>query len=283
MRIGAHVSVSGGYDKAVDYALEVGCECMQIFAKSPRQWRGAAIDPQRAADFIAYREARSFGPLFTHTAYLINLATPDEALRAKSISALADELERGRLLGAQGVITHTGSGKGDPPADTLVRVIDAVSEVLAAVPEDAPPLLLENTAGAGDTFGESIEQLGRVICSLEPGTSTRLGFCLDTCHAHAAGIPVSSRDDWLSLIALVDDVCGMDSLRAIHANDCIAPLGSHKDRHAWIGDGTIGIEGFRAMVTEADLATVPAITEMPGETPTKDAENISRLDALADE
>jgi deoxyribonuclease-4 len=280
MRIGAHVSVSGGYDKAVDYALEVGCECIQIFAKSPRQWRGHSIDQDKAAEFIAYRCDKALGPVFTHTAYLINLATPDAAMRAKSIAALIDELERGHLLAADGVITHTGSGKGDDPGATMARVIEAIEEVLENVPADAPPLLLENTAGAGDTFGESVDQLGQVICAIEPGASRRLGFCLDTCHAHAAGIPVSSATDWQALADTVDATCGLDSWRAIHANDCIAPFGSHKDRHAWIGDGTIGTEGFSAMLAATGIEDVPAITEMPGEIPEKDAVNIERLKAL---
>lgn len=280
MRIGAHVSVSSGYDKAVDYALEVGCEAIQIFAKSPRQWRGHAIDPAKAAEFIAYRNERQLGPVFTHTAYLINLATPDDAMRAKSIAALADELERGRTLAAAGVITHTGSGKGDDPAATMARVIASIEEVLSQVPEDSPPLLLENTAGAGDTFGGSVEQLGQVICAVEPGASMRLGFCLDTCHAHAAGIPVSSAGDWEALADTVASTCGLDAWRAIHANDCTSPLGSHKDRHAWIGEGTIGEDGFAAMLSTQGIEGVPAVTEMPGEVPDKDAVNIDRLKAL---
>ncbi len=223
--------------------------------------------------------AKELGPVFTHTAYLINLATPDDAMRAKSIAALADELERGRILAADGVITHTGSGKGDDPAATMARVIAAIEEVLSLVPDDAPPLLLENTAGAGDTFGESVEQLGQVICAVEPGPSTRLGFCLDTCHAHAAGIPVSSADDWKALTEVVESTCGLDSWRAIHANDCTSPLGSHKDRHAWIGEGTIGLEGFAAMLATPGIEDVPAITEMPGEVPEKDAVNIGVLKA----
>jgi deoxyribonuclease-4 len=277
VQIGAHVSVSGGYEKAVDYALEVGCECIQVFAKSPRQWRGHDIVAEKADAFVRYRAERELGPVFTHTAYLINLATPDAALRSKSIAALADELRRGRILDADGVITHAGSGRGDDPVATQARVIRALEDVLSQVPDDSPPLLLENTAGAGDTFGASVEQLCSVICAIEPGPSRRVGFCLDTCHAHAAGIPVSSAADWAALVETVECGCGVDAWRAVHANDCIAPLGSHKDRHAWIGDGTIGLQGFEAMLHTEAIQDVPVITEMPGEVPEKDAENISRL------
>jgi deoxyribonuclease-4 len=147
---------------------------------------------------------------------------------------------------------------------------------------DCPPLLLENTAGAGDSFGATIEQLGEALRGVGSAGPERLGVCVDTCHAHAAGIPVSTRSDWDALLDRVVAVCGEGAWQAIHANDCIAPLGSHRDRHAWIGDGAIGEEGFSAMLTNEALSDIPAITEMPGEIPEKDAENIRRLASLRD-
>ena len=230
MLLGAHISVSGGYEKALDYAFEVGCECAQIFAKSPRQWRGPAIDPHAAGAFREARARRGFGPIFTHTAYLINPATPDQALREKSIAALADELVRGSLLGAAGVVPHIGS---DP----------------------------DGTPGAA---------------------AARVAVCLDTCHAFAYGLPVDSADGWREVVDGIGACCGVDRLGLIHANDCLFERGSRRDRHAWIGDGFIGQDGFSAMVCVPELATICAITEMPGDVPTKDLENLRRLTVLRD-
>jgi deoxyribonuclease-4 len=230
---------------------------------------------------VEYRAERGFGPVFTHTAYLINLATPDQELREKSIVALAEEIDRARILQADGVITHTGSGRGDDPDMTRARVIDSLERVLDLTDSDgSPTLLLENTAGGGDSFGATIDQLGEALRGVEPSGPERLGVCIDTCHAHAAGIPVSSREDWDRLVDTVARQCGEGAWKAIHANDCIAELGSHRDRHAWIGDGTIGESGFREMLTTDALAQIPAITEMPGDIPEKDEENVRRLVAL---
>ena len=189
MLIGAHVSVAGGYLKALDYAESVGAECIQIFAKSPRQWRGPSVDPAAAESFVAARRHRGFGPVFTHTAYLINLATDDAELRAKSIPALADELVRGAMLGAAGVVCHVGNDPlGDPEA-AAKRVAASVVEAfeLAGPAGDGARLLLENTAGAGRTFGSTFEELGASIG--QTGLpAERLGVCIDTCHAFAFGM-----------------------------------------------------------------------------------------------
>ena len=194
MLLGAHISVSGGYLKALDYAQDVGCECVQIFAKSPRQWRGPAIDPRVAEEFVAARAERGFGPLFTHTAYLINPATSDPVLREKSIHALADELVRGSLLGAAGVVTHIGNDPDGDPDAAAARVGEACVRAFELAGGDAcqTRLLLENTAGAGRTFGSNFEELGACIAA-SGLPEERLGVCLDTCHAWAYGLPVDTR------------------------------------------------------------------------------------------
>jgi deoxyribonuclease IV len=278
MLFGAHVSVSGGYASALDYASSVGCECVQVFAKSPRQWRGPAIDPGAAEAFREARREREFGPLFTHTAYLINPATPNPELREKSIAALADELVRGSLLGARGVVTHIGNDPNDDPDAAAVRVAEACVRAfeLAGADAGATRLLLENTAGAGHTFGSTIEQLA---ASIERSglPSHRLGVCIDTCHAFAYGYAVDSAHGWREIVDAIENTCGIDRLGLVHANDCLFERGSRRDRHAWIGDGFMGKEGFSAMVCMPELADVCAVTEMPGDVPVKDAENIRRL------
>lgn len=286
MLIGSHISVAGGYEDALEYALSVGCECAQVFAKSPRQWKGPGLDAAAAERFEAQRRAQAFGPVFTHAAYLLNLATADDVLWERSVDALADELARGALLGASGVVTHVGSDRLREPARAAERVARAVSLAFERVRVASGPgarLLLENTAGAGDSFGSTFEQLGDVV-SRAGLPASRLGVCLDTCHAHAFGLAMDSRAGWERALASIAGTMGLDRLGLVHANDCMFEAGSRRDRHAWIGDGTIGEGGFAAMFEvvsdAADLAGLCAVTEMSGEKPRKDAENLRRLAAL---
>jgi deoxyribonuclease IV len=278
MLIGAHVSVAQGYLAALDYAQSVGAECIQIFAKSPRQWHGPRIKATAAAAFVAERKARAFGPVFTHTAYLINLGTDDPELRERSIAALADELVRAALLQADGVVTHLGN---DPLGDSdaaAFRIAEAIVAAYAIAGDAgaASRLLLENTAGAGRSFGSTFQELGACVSAtgLEPD---RLGMCFDTCHAFTYGMDVNTETGWRETIAQVESHVGLDRLGLIHANDCLFERGSKRDRHAWIGDGFIGEDGFRAMLCAPELRGVPACLEMPGEVPIKDATNIERL------
>ena len=281
MLFGAHISVSGGYERALDYAFEVGCECAQIFAKSPRQWRGPSPDPAKAAAFVSARLERGFGPLFTHTAYLINPATPEPLLREKSIAALADELVRGSMLGAAGVVTHIGSDPDGDPEAAAHRVAEAVNRAfdLAGPAAASTRLLLENTAGAGRTFGSTFEELGACI-EYSSLPVEMLGVCLDTCHAFAFGMPLDTAEGWDDVVSGITGCCGPARLGLIHANDCLFERGSKRDRHAWIGDGHIGYAGFEAMACVPELEGVCACTEMPGEVPLKDAENIRRLKVM---
>jgi len=281
MRFGAHISAACGWSQALAYATDVGCECVQLFAKSPRQWRAAALDEEAAARFVAEREVAVFGPLFTHTAYLLNLATTDETLREKSIDALADELLRGTLLGAEGVVTHTGTapdgdreGAAERLADSIVRAI-----MLAGGESCRSRLLLENAAGAGRSFGGSVEELGTAIALTGLGPD-RVGVCIDTCHGFAFGMALDTADGWDTCIADIDAALGVERLGLIHANDCKFGRGEHRDRHEWIGDGFIGMDGFAAMVRHPALQGISVITEMPGDPPFKDAENLRRLKAL---
>lgn len=280
MRIGAHVHVSGGYPAAVDYALSVGSECMQLFAKSPRQWNARPMDPGVARLFRARVSETGMGAVLVHTSYLINLGSADEVLWEKSWRALADELQRAELLGATFVVTHVGTAYKGSPERTAHRIAEGVDRAWAEANVSAARLLLENTAAAGTTFGDGPEELGDVL-DLLTGASGHTGVCLDTCHAHAAGFDMSKPDVWTGLIDRFEARRGMP-IEALHANDCVFGHGMHKDRHAWIGDGTIGYEGFAAMFAEQRLSGLPVIIEMPGEVPFKDVENISRLKRLRD-
>lgn len=280
MPIGAHVHVAGGYPGAVEYARSVGAECMQIFAKSPRQWRASPIDPGMARLFKARVADVEMGPVLVHTSYLINLGSADDELWERSWRALADELQRGEALGASFVVTHVGTAYRGSPERTAHRIAEGVDRAWREAAPDTVRLLLENTAAAGTTFGDGPEELGEVAALLGHA-GDRVGVCLDTCHAHAAGWDLSTAGGWADLMARFAGSCGV-RIEAIHANDSLHAAGSHKDRHAWIGDGTIGYAGFAAMLAEPSLARLPIVIEMPGEPPGKDSENINRLKALRD-
>jgi deoxyribonuclease-4 len=264
----------------VEYALSVGSECMQIFAKSPRQWNARPIDPGMARLFKARVAETGMGHVLVHTSYLINLGSADDALWERSWRALADEIQRAELLGAAFVVTHVGTAYKGSPERTAQRIAEGVDRAWSSSGARVARLLLENTAAAGTTFGDGPEELGEVLGLLDEA-SGHTGVCLDTCHAHAAGFDMSLPGTWRDLIDRFDACCGMP-VEALHANDCLFPAGQHKDRHAWIGDGTIGYGGFAAMFAEPRLSGVPVIIEMPGEAPVKDAENISRLKRLRD-
>jgi deoxyribonuclease-4 len=281
MLVGAHVSVSGGYVAALDYAEAVGCECMQIFAKSPRQWRGPAIDAASAHAFVAARNSCGFGPVFSHTAYLINLATDSISLRARSIEALADELRRGALLGVSGIVTHVGNDPLDDAEAAARRVASAILSAYELAGSDAARtrLLLENTAGAGRTYGGSLGELEAAI-DLTGLPAEQLGVCFDTCHGFAYGMRVDCADGWDDIARRLTSLGGGGRLGLVHANDCQFEIGSKRDRHAWIGDGFIGAEGFAAMMNVPAFAEIPACTEMSGDKPEKDAINIERLKSL---
>ena len=285
MRIGAHLSVAGGYDRTITYALEVGCECLQIFGKSPRMWAGPAVDPDAAARFTAARATAAITPCVTHAAYLINLGSMDPDMWEKSVQALADEVLRASVLDADGVVVHMGTAPDGPEAAALrvaAGVVRAWNIAAEAMSRPAPPVLLENAAGAGRSFGRDVGEIAATVGAIRSGGIDAVGVCIDTCHAFAAGIDLRDTAAWTAFADDFDARIGLEHLRVIHANDCSGGLGDHRDRHAWIGDGGIGAAGFAAMLKEPRLGHVAAIMEMPGDIPVKDVENIARLRRLRD-
>jgi len=276
--VGAHVSVAAGYPRAVEYAESVGCEAIQIFAKSPQQWHAAPTSQEVAAAFRDRRAHSSVTFACTHTAYLINLGSEDDALWERSWRALADELTRASLLGVEATVTHTGTNRSRDLEAGARRIAEGIDRALEAAPDGV--LLLENTAGAGTTFGTGPEELGAVLGMLDERWRERLGVCLDSCHAHAAGWDLSTPVGWDAFTAGLERCCGAGRIRVVHANDSTFGVGEHRDRHAWVGDGSIGLTGFAAMFGERRLADASAIVEMSGEAPVKDETNVSRLKAL---
>ncbi|MDO8964074.1 MAG: deoxyribonuclease IV [Coriobacteriia bacterium] len=281
MRIGAHVPVAGGLPGAVDYAVETGCETIQVFAKSPRQWKSPKRDPEEAAAFREGCAARGVFPVFSHASYLINLGADDPEQWAKSIAALADELDRAALIGAAGVVCHLGRRFADGEDECVARVVETVVRAYDLAQPGAPAIVLENSAGAGRQFGVTPDELAVTLNAVR-AAGVPAALCFDTCHGLAAGIDVRGSSGWDILLDRLDELCGPPPIVLIHANDCKGDLGSHKDRHEWIGDGCMGEAGFSAMFADPRLAEAAAICEMPGEVPVKDVENVRRLKRLRD-
>jgi len=275
--IGAHVGVGDGFPASIDYAGSVGCEAIQVFAKSPRQWRAKGIDPDVAGAFRERRAASSIGFVCTHTAYLINLGSEDEVLWERSWQALADELDRAALLGADATVTHMGTNRTGVLGLGARRIAEGIERAFRAAPTGV--LLLENTAGAGTTFGNGPEEIAAVLALLDTDWQERLGVCFDTCHAHAAGWDLSDETGWNGFVGGLESCSGPGRIRVVHANDSTFGVGEHRDRHAWVGEGTIG-SGFAHMFADARLSDAAAIVEMSGEIPEKDAVNVSRLKEL---
>jgi deoxyribonuclease-4 len=260
MLIGAHVSTAGGLVQAHERAVERGCEAMQVWGQSPRAWRPTRWKPD---DVAAFRELMADGPVKSvviHAIYLINPASTDRELRRKSADSLIHALTTGDEIGADGVVLHPGSAKGEPNEEALPRVAELVKHALDE--SGRCPLLFENTAGAGDTLGRSFEELDKLIKLC--GRRRRVGLCLDSCHMLATGFDITTADKLAEVLDRFDSVAGLDRLRCLHMNDSHTPLGSNRDRHAPPGDGHIGPRGCAAFLSEPRFEGLPALFEGPG-------------------
>ncbi len=263
MRLGFHVKKAGGWRTAVVQAVRQRCTTIQVFTAAPVQWARTPMDPAEAAWFVEELARLAVAPLFVHGMYLLNLATADEPLRAKSRDALAEELRRAAMIQAAGVVVHLGSvGEGGKMAVGLKRVARAVDEALEAAGGKVP-VVLENCAGAGWLVGSEIRQLGAVVAKSR--YPELLHVCIDTAHAYAAGYPIHTRDGLEQFLATCEDSFGLDRIRLIHANDSRGALGSNLDRHAHIGHGEIGKAGFATILNHPSLCHLPFIMETPDE------------------
>lgn len=283
MRIGAHIHTGGGLGGAALYAADTGCECVQVFAKSPQTWRAPYRSEEDLALFRSELVRLGIGPVFTHASYLINLGSTDPDLRTKSMVALADELVRAAGFGAAGVVVHMGTCFGPDANENAEKVATAVAGAWSSAAREAevPAVLLENAAGAGRAYGSRLPELCEAYEATR-STGVDVGICIDTCHAFAAGWDLRTAAGWRAVCDPLEECGALGGVRLIHANDCKAGLGEHRDRHEWVGDGAIGYEGFAAMFGEGRLADVPVVVEMPGDRPVKDIENVGRLRRLRD-
>jgi deoxyribonuclease-4 len=257
--LGAHVSTSGGVAEAPARGAQIGATAIQVFTKTPNQWREPPLDAGVVARFRAAVARHGIGVVVAHDSYLINLASPDEALRAKSMRSFIGELTRCRSLGIPWVVSHPGNYM-DERAAGLERNSLGYAECLAAVPDDVG-VLIEGTAGAGTALGATFEELRDLRDALPGAARARVGFCLDTAHLHAAGYDVAHAIE--GVWEAFDRVVGLEFLKCLHLNDSKAAPGSHLDRHEWIAEGTIGAEPFRRIMRDPRFVNVIKIIETP--------------------
>jgi deoxyribonuclease IV len=258
--IGAHVSTAGGLVNAHERGAERGCEAIQVFNQSPRMWRPTRWKDD---DIAAFRELMEDGPIKSvviHAVYLINCATKDKEMRKKSIASLTHALQMGDAIGADGVVVHPGSTVGEPHPEAIERAGSAIVEALKG--SDSCPLLLEDTAGSGNTLGRDFTELRDLIEAA--GDDRRIGICLDSCHMLASGFDITTADKLGEVIDECVEMIGTDKVKCLHVNDSKTPLGSNVDRHAPPGDGELGDRGCAAFLSEPRFEGLPALFEGPG-------------------
>ncbi len=260
MLIGAHVSTAGGLVKAHGRGVELGCDAIQVFNQSPRMWKPTRWKDDDIAGFHELMDDGPIASIVIHAVYLINCASKDSEIRSKSIASLTHSLQMGDAIGADGVVLHPGSTVGEPHGESMKRIGKALGKALAD--SDSCPLLLEDTAGAGNTIGRTFEELGELI-SLAGG-GKRLGVCLDSCHLLASGYDVRTADAVAETIDACEEHVGKRRLRCLHVNDSRMPLHLNRDRHAPLGDGEIGAQGCGAFLSEPRFENLPALFEGPG-------------------
>jgi deoxyribonuclease-4 len=255
------MSISGGLDKAVIRGQEVGCEAMQLFTKNSNQWKAKPLTPTEVTAFRDACQAAGIGPVIAHSAYLINLAAPDEVLYEKSIQAFVDELQRCELLGIPYLVVHPGAHMGTGEEQGLKRITAAIDRIHRETSKMQAAIVLEITAGQGTVLASKFEHFATILEQVEE--PERLGFCLDTCHLLAAGYDFRTPEGYAQMMEAWDELVGIERIRVIHLNDSKKDLGSRVDRHEHIGQGYIGTKGFEWLLNDPRLADLPMVLETP--------------------
>ncbi|MGP8240272.1 MAG: deoxyribonuclease IV [Solirubrobacteraceae bacterium] len=261
MLIGAHVSPAGGLPKAIERGVERGCEAIQIFNQSPRMWKPTTY---REEDVAAFKEAMSASPInavLIHAVYLLNCASDDPEIRARSLTSLTHSLRVGHEIGSSGVVLHPGSAKTGDVGEAIARAGETIAESLKE--SEGCELHLENTAGTGGTLGRSFDELAALLEA--SGDGKRLGVCLDSCHLLASGYDIRTAAGMGSTLREATRKLGRGKVRSLHLNDSQTPLGSNRDRHANLGAGELGKEGCMAFLSAPGLQKLPCVLETPGE------------------
>ena len=271
--LGAHMSIAGGYYKAVDAAAKLGMECVQLFTKNNNQWRARPLTSEDIEAFQAALERTGVKSPVAHDSYLINLASPDDALWEKSVDAYTHELERAKALGLIGVVMHPGSFVTSTEAEGLSRIVEGLNIAHNRTKQARVQTLLEATAGQGSALGHRFEHLAELLDRVE--AKERMGVCIDTCHIFAAGYPLHTADEYAATMDEFDRVVGVNWIRAFHLNDSKKPLGSRVDRHEHIGRGYLGLEPFGHLLKDPRFKQTPMYLETE-----KGEEDGEELDAI---
>lgn len=278
--LGAHVSVAGGTPNAPARAAALDAAVMQVFTKQPNRWAERVVEDEEAAAFRAARDEHGIRTVAAHDSYLINLATPDPTLLQRSLSSFIAEVRRCDALGIEFIVSHPGNATDGDPERGIAQNANAIIDALDAVPGSVR-VLLEGTAGAGTALGATFEELAELVDRIGSRHADRVGICLDSCHLWAAGYDLRQLDDVLDQL---ERTVGLEHLHFLHLNDSVAPFDSRRDRHADIGQGTIGEGGFRPLMRHPELRSVPKVIETPkGDDPeTADRANLALLRSFRD-
>lgn len=280
MLLGAHVSTAGGVKNAPDNGKRIGCDVIQIFSKNQQQWAAKPLDADNVAAYKSGMKTHSLGPTLVHCSYLLNLASSDDALWEKSVTGLVNELERAEQLGIPYVVFHPGSPKDKGEAWGCTRVAAGVSRAVAATKGAKVMVLLENNAGAGAAIGDTIDELKSVLSQIT-GDTTRVGVCIDTCHAFVSGYPIHTEEGYEAFVTELEQKIGLSRVKAFHLNDSKFGLNSKKDRHEHMGLGMMGDVPFWKLVNDARFRDVPGYLETPFETEEDYVKDLAYLRDLA--
>ncbi len=278
MQFGAHVSISGGVHNAPHNGLEATCDVVQIFTKSSNQWRAKPLTDEDAGLLLQAQKETGVTVVCAHDSYLINLASPDDALYQKSYEGFFEEMQRCNFLSIPNLVMHPGSHVGSGEEVGLRRIAEAFNRMFAADPDGRVTVCLETTAGQGSNLGYRFEQLAEIIEMVED--KDRMGICLDTCHIFAAGYPILTEAEYKGTVKSFDAILGLGRLRIIHVNDSLKGFGSRVDRHQPIGQGAIGTAPFGFFLNDRRLAKIPMILETPKESAAEDIANLKILRSL---
>ncbi|HME60285.1 MAG TPA: deoxyribonuclease IV [Candidatus Binatia bacterium] len=277
--LGAHMSIAGGVGNAFIEGKKVNCDAIQIFTKSSRQWASKPYSKEEIEQFHINRKETGIGTVVAHDSYLLNMGSPDAALRTRSVAAFIDELERCEILGVTNLIAHPGAHVGAGELDGIKTIARSLDEVHKACPGYTAKVTLEITAGQGSNLGYRFEQIGNMIDATRE--SDRLRVCFDTEHAFAAGYDIRTRDGYERTFGEFDEAIGIELLAAFHLNDSKKEFNSRVDRHEHIGKGFIGIEAFRMLVNDRRFWGLPMCLETPkGPDLKEDRENLELLRSL---
>lgn len=259
--LGAHMSTSGGLHNAIQHGVNTGCTAIQIFTKNNNRWEQRPTTAEEAEKFLAAQQTSGIGPVISHTAYLINLATPSEDLHRKSVAALIDEIERAEQLQIPDVVLHPGSPLGQGAEYGMNKIIASLNRAIDQTADCKARIALEVTAGQGSHLGFTFEQIAAMIAGVED--KRRISVCLDTCHVFAAGYDIRTRATYDQTIDQFDRIIGLKHLKVIHLNDSIKGLGSRVDRHTHIGEGEIGKDAFKFIMQDERFRSIPKLLETP--------------------